>query len=64
MFVTMVRAVADAAECRGRAAVQDGSLAAWLHMLRAEALCRQEALDIVGCDASAVAGSTRRCLAG
>ena len=63
MFVTMVRAVADAAECRGRAAVRDGSLAAWLHMLRAEVLCGQEVLDAVGCDASAVAGSMRRFLA-
>ena len=46
-LVAMVRAVADAAECR--AAVRDGSLSAWLHVLRAEALRGQEVLDAVGC---------------
>ncbi|KAJ1282468.1 hypothetical protein BS78_03G054400 [Paspalum vaginatum] len=63
-LVAMVRAVADAAEARAGAAVRDGSLAAWLHVLRAEALRGQEVLDAAGCDAAAVAGSARRFLAG
>nr|CAB3472102.1 unnamed protein product [Digitaria exilis] len=61
-LVAMVRAVADAAECRG--AVRDGSLSAWLHVLRAEALRGQELLEAPGLDAAAVAGSARRFLAG
>ncbi|KAF8704885.1 hypothetical protein HU200_031125 [Digitaria exilis] len=61
-LVSMVRAVADAAECRG--AVRDGSLSAWLHVLRAEALRGQELLEAPGLDAAAVAGSARRFLAG
>ncbi|TKW13606.1 hypothetical protein SEVIR_5G112900v4 [Setaria viridis] len=65
-LVAMVRAVADAAESRGRgaAAVRDGSLSAWLHVLRAEALRGQEVLEAPGCDAAAVAGSARHFLAG
>jgi len=61
-LVAMVRAVADAAECR--AAVRDGSLSAWLHVLRAEALRGQQVLEAPGCDAAAVAGSARHFLAG
>ncbi|KAG2586813.1 uncharacterized protein LOC120672073 [Panicum virgatum] len=61
-LVAMVRAVADAAE--GAAAVRDGSLSAWLHVLRAEALRGQQVLEAPGCDAAAVAGSTRHFLAG
>ncbi|RLN25342.1 uncharacterized protein C2845_PM07G00760 [Panicum miliaceum] len=55
-LVAMVRAVADAAECR--AAVRDGSLSAWLHVLRAEALRGQKVLEAPGCDAAAVAVRT------
>ena len=61
-LVAMVRAVADATECR--AAVRDGSLSAWLHVLRAEALRGQQVLEAPGCDAAAVAGSARHFLAG
>ena len=61
-LVAMVRAVADAAECR--AAVRDGSLSAWLHVLRAEALRGQQVLEAPGCDAATVAGSARHFLAG
>ena len=61
-LVAMVRAVADAAECR--AAVRDGSLSAWLHVLRAEALRGQQVLEAPGCDAATVAGSARHLLAG
>ena len=58
----MVRAVADAAE--GATAVRDGSLSAWLHVLRAEALRGQQVLEAPGCDAAAVAGSARHFLTG
>jgi len=61
-LVAMVRAVADAAE--GAAAVRAGSLSAWLHVLRAEALRGQQVLEAPGCDAAAVAGSARHFLAG
>ncbi|KAG2595480.1 uncharacterized protein LOC120705895 [Panicum virgatum] len=61
-LVSMVRAVADAAE--GAAAVRAGSLSAWLHVLRAEALRGQQVLEAPGCDAAAVAGSARHFLAG
>ncbi|CAL4958430.1 unnamed protein product [Urochloa decumbens] len=68
-LVSMVRAVVDAAEGRAgaagsAAAVRDGSLSAWLNLLRAEALRGQEVLDAAGCDASAVAGSARHFVAG
>jgi hypothetical protein len=60
-LVTKLRAVTDAAESRGAAA---SSFAAWLHMLRTEALRGQQVLDASRCDAAAVAGSTRRLLSG
>ncbi|CAO2208886.1 unnamed protein product [Urochloa humidicola] len=60
-LVSMVRSVADAGSA---AAVRDGSLSAWLNLLRAEALRGQEVLDAAGCDASAVAGSARRFVSG
>jgi hypothetical protein len=65
-LVAMVRAVADAAESRGdgAASVRDGSLSAWLHVLRSEALRGQEVLEASRCDAAAVAGSARNFLAG
>ncbi|OEL14130.1 hypothetical protein BAE44_0024854 [Dichanthelium oligosanthes] len=65
-LVAMVRAVADAAESRrgGAGAVRDGSLSAWLHVLRAEALRGQKVHEAPGCDAAAVAGSARHFLAG
>ncbi|CAO2204523.1 unnamed protein product [Urochloa humidicola] len=62
-LVSMVRAVADAG-AGSAAAVRDGSLSAWLNLLRAEALRGQEVLDAAGCDASAVAGSARRFVSG
>ncbi|CAO2181025.1 unnamed protein product [Urochloa humidicola] len=63
-LVTMVRAVTDTADGAGAFAVRDGSLSAWLNLLRAEALRGQEVLDAAGCDASAVAGSARRFVSG
>ncbi|CAL4951799.1 unnamed protein product [Urochloa decumbens] len=62
-LVSMLRAVTDAG-AGSAAAVRDGSLSAWLNLLRAEALRGQEVLDAAGCDASAVAGSARRFVAG
>ncbi|CAO2193810.1 unnamed protein product [Urochloa humidicola] len=64
-LVSMVRAVTDTADTgAGAAAVRNGSLSAWLNLLRAEALRGQEVLDAAGCDASAVAGSARRFVSG
>ncbi|TVU21682.1 hypothetical protein EJB05_31334, partial [Eragrostis curvula] len=60
-LIVKVRAVTDAA---ARHAVRDGSLAAWLHMLREEALRGEQVLDAARCDAAAVASSTRRFLSG
>ncbi|CAO2185808.1 unnamed protein product [Urochloa humidicola] len=61
-LVSMVRAVTDTGA--GAFAVRNGSLSAWLNLLRAEALRGQEVLDAAGCDASAVAGSARRFVSG
>lgn len=64
-LVTKLRAVTDAAEARAGAEVKrDASFATWLNMLRAEALRGERVLDAASCDAAAVAGSTRRFLAG
>lgn len=56
-LVTIARAVADAAEGRGGAAVRDGFLSAWLDALRAEAVRGQAVLEASN-DTSAVAAGS------
>jgi hypothetical protein len=58
-LVMKLHVVTDAVEVRGVAA---GSFAAWVHMLRTEALRGHQVLDALHCDVAAVAGSTRRLL--